>query len=109
MENLSVPQPPTKLKLVDSDNKDLRISTSISDNDKHCDSTRIEFTCDNITAVLNVESAKTEYLAKLTGFSPFTTYNCSARVRNNLGVSESTDVEAFQTKQDGDNDCVIYS
>lgn len=51
---------------------------------------------------MNIELLKSEYTGKLTGLHPFMKYNCSAKVRNNVGVSESTDVAVFHTKQDGE-------
>jgi hypothetical protein len=51
-----------------------------------------------------VEVLKSQYVGELTGLHPFMKYNCSAKVRNNLGVSESTEVAVFHTKQDGNYD-----
>lgn len=78
------------------------ISTTISEDDKQCTSTNIEFTCDNVTVVVNVEVLKAEYEAKLTELRPFTNYNCMARVTNIVGASEWTEVKIFPTKQDGE-------
>ena len=101
-QHFLVPQVPTSLKLIEAGNKDLTLSASISEDDKQCNSTAIEFTCDDVTVSINVELLKSEYVGKLTELHPFMSYNCSAKVRNNAGISESTDVAVFHTKQDGE-------
>lgn len=100
--SFTAPTKPTNLKLVDSGNKELTFSTTISEDDKQCKSTNIEFTCDNVTVVVNVEVLTAEYVGRLTELRPFTNYNCMARVTNVIGASEWTDVEVFPTKQDGE-------
>jgi hypothetical protein len=97
-----VPKTPTKLQLIEVGNKEMKLSTTISEDDKQCNSTAIEFTCNDVTVVVNVELLNSEYVGKLTGLHPFMKYNCSAKVRNNVGISESTDVAVFHTKQDGE-------
>lgn len=98
----TAPQAPSSLKLIEAGNKYLTLSTSISEDDKQCNSTSIEFTCDDVTVATRVEQQTSEYIGKLTGLHPFMKYNCSAKVRNSLGVSESAEVAVFHTKQDGE-------
>lgn len=80
----------------------LTLSATISDDDKQCTSTAVVFLCNNITLTVNEEVLTSQYIGKITGLSPFTKFNCSARVQNNLGFSERTDVQVFATKQDGE-------
>lgn len=87
--------------LLEAGNQELTITTTISDRDKQCNSTAIEFTCNELTVVVDVELYNANYVARLTGLSPFRKFNCSARVTNEIGWSESTDVQVFSTKQDG--------
>lgn len=62
----------------------------------------MEITCNSRTVKVEVSTAQLEYVAILTGLRPFTSFNCSAKVRNNAGDSESTDVQVFSTQQDGE-------
>lgn len=99
---IAAPKKPSNLKLIEAGHRELKISTRISKDDKHCRSTSIEFMCNNQTVAITAELSTASYFATLTELNPFTKYNCSARVRNNAGVSESTDVEVFSTKQEGE-------
>lgn len=98
----TVPKPPTKLKLVEDGKTFLKLSTTIPGDDKQCQSAVIEFTCNDKTVIVNASHLQTEYVGTITALNPFKTFNCSARVKNNVGASESTDVEMFATMQDGE-------
>jgi hypothetical protein len=92
---------PTDLTLVEATNTELKMSTRISEDDKQCNSTQVEFTCNDKVAIVDVVLLSEGYVGSITGLRPFTKFNCSARVRNGVGVSESTDIKVFPTKQDG--------
>lgn len=77
------------------------MSASISEQDKHCSSSVIEFKCNDHIALVNADVPSASYVAKLTGLSPFKKYNCTARVKNIVGASQSTEIKLFSTKQDG--------
>ena len=74
----------------------------LSDDDKQCKSTAVEFLCDNFALIVNAEVLTSKYVGKITGLSPFSSYNCSARVLNKRGVSNRTEAQQFATKQDGE-------
>lgn len=102
--------------MIDVGSRDLTVSALLSERDKHCVSSSIVFRCDEHFVEVDADVASAIYIAKLTGLSPFRKYNCSAKARNNVGTSQSTEVKIFSTKQDGkhlielarDLHCIFY-
>lgn len=87
---------------------ELTVSATISDDDKQCMSTVVEFVCNDIAIIVSAEVLSTLYVGKITGLSPFKSYNCSASVQNKLGVSERTEIQVFATNQDGEYQLNIF-
>lgn len=89
-------------KLLKAERFYLEIETEINENDRQCISTIIELKCNDITVErTTVEISETKYNGTITGLSPFTNYSCSARVKNDIGASEWSDIAIVATKSTG--------
>ncbi|XP_070507086.1 phosphatidylinositol phosphatase PTPRQ-like [Chironomus tepperi] len=97
------PTKPSKPQLINAGNRELIISSSISDNDKRCvgmTSTFIEFTCNNIVIEQEINRSQSQYSVKIPNLHPNSKYECVAKVKNSNGTSEKSDANEFETLQD---------
>ncbi|KAL7041862.1 hypothetical protein ACKWTF_000928 [Chironomus riparius] len=97
------PTKPSKPQLINAGNRELTISSSISDNDKRCvtmTSTFIEFTCNNIIVEEKITRSQSQYSMKIPHLHPNTKYECIAKVKNLNGTSEKSEATVFETLQD---------
>lgn len=108
---LPAPSKPSKPQLINAGNRELIISSSISDNDKRCvemTSTFIEFTCNNKVIDEKITRSQSQYSVKIPNLHPNTKYECIVKVKNLNGTSEKSEATVFETLQDCETFLFIF-